>query len=160
MPKVDLETVKMILQRNDIEDRRVTTIVNQLNAELEAQKEERQSEPPVKKQFCVLLADPKGELHNHDLAGWVVQIPEEDSPHTAAERMQRGAYDYNTTKKGRRIPVKTLGEAAEVVSARHFKEHQIWLKTKQPVHILPVSNTLPKEASSAQLEKSADKTLP
>ena len=55
----------------------------------------------------------------------------------------RAAYEFNTTKKGRLLPVKTIGEAMENVPAKHFKEAQVWVKTKEPVLLLKTDNKLP-----------------
>jgi len=148
MPKIDVETLKMILQRNEPDVRRVTDIMNDVQLQLQAEEEERANRaPPVKKQFVVLLSDPDGSLRDRDLTGWVVQIPEEDSPMSAPDRIIRAAYEFNATPKGRRLPVKSIGEACEAVSSRVFKEQNIWVKTKTPVLAAPVSNELPEESS-------------
>jgi len=149
MPKVDLELVKMILQRNELDIRQVSQIIEDLNVELSAQADEEKP-PPVKKQFTILLSDPRGELEGRDIVGWVLQLPEEDSPHLAQERLIRAAYEFNSTPKGRRLPVKTIGEACEIVSARILKEHQVWVKTKEPVLALTTRNEIPTEPKSRE----------
>lgn len=144
MAKVDTELVKLILQRNEIDIRTVSRIMDDIEIEVKNQVDPDRP-PPVKKQWCILISDPKGELQGKDHTGWVVQIPEEDSPATTRERIIKAAYDYNVTPKGRRIPVQTIGEACEVVQARIFKEHNIWIKTKEPVLMLTTDNRIPKE---------------
>jgi hypothetical protein len=144
MPKVDLELVKMILQRNELDIRTVSSIIEELNDELKAQADEEKP-PPVKKQFVMMASDPDGKLAGIDLAGWVLQIPEEDSPAAARERLIRAAYAYNASPKGRRIPVKTIGEACEVVPARLLKEENVWVKTKEPVLLQSTDNEIPRE---------------
>ena len=146
MPKIDVDTLKFILQRNEPDIRKVADIMQDIELELKAQEEEKANRPPpVKKQFTVLLSDPDGSLAAKDITGWVVQIPEEESPATTAERIIRAAYEFNTTPKGRRMPVKTIGEACEVVTAKLLKEQQVWVKTKTPVLALAVNNEIPTE---------------
>ena len=144
MAKVDTELVKMILQRNELDIRVVSRIMDDIEIEMKNIVEEERP-PPVKKQWCILISDPQGNLQGKDYTGWVVQIPEEDSPATVQERIIKAAYDYNVTPKGRRIPVQTIGEACEVVQARIFKEHNTWIKTKEPVLMLTTDNKIPTE---------------
>lgn len=140
--KADIDLVKLVLQRNEIDARKTAQILEDIHSELQANADEEQA-PPIKKQFVILVSDPNGELEGRDFTGWVVQIPEEDSVFLAAERIHKAAYDYNASPKGKRIPVKSVGEALEVVPAKFFKEHQAWVKTKEPVLLIPTSNEIP-----------------
>lgn len=152
MAKVDLELVKLILQRNEVEIRQVNEIMTELQREVQAQQEANEKPPPVKKQFCILVSDAEGVLADKELTGWVLQIPEEESPYTAPERIVRAAYNFNATPKGRRLPLNTIGEACEVVPARLFKEEQVWVKTKEPVLVLSTRNQIPKEDAALRKE--------
>lgn len=146
MPKIDVETLKFILQRNETDIRKVNDILQDIEMELQAEEEERANRPPpVKKQFSIVLADSEGALAGKDITGWVVQIPEDDSVTVAPERIIRAAYEYNATPKGRRMPVQTIGEACEAVSAKFFKEQNIWVKTKVPVLAVATANKIPTE---------------
>lgn len=142
MAKVDLELVKMVLQRNELDVRMVSQIIEDINTEIEAEADEEKP-PPVKKQFVILVSDPNGELEGKDFTGWVMQIPEDDSPYTTEERLVRSAYEFNITPKGRRLPVKQISEVCEHVSSRIMKEQQIWVKTKEPVYVLRTNNQVP-----------------
>ncbi|MFP4156064.1 MAG: hypothetical protein ACLFU4_00430 [Opitutales bacterium] len=146
MPKIDVETLKFIIQRNEPDIRKVNDIMHDVQMELQAEEEERANRPPpVKKQFSIVLADTEGELSKKDITGWVVQIPEEDSVTVAPERIIRAAYEYNASPKGRRMPVETIGDACEAVTAKFFKEQNIWIKTKVPVLAVPTANKIPTE---------------
>ena len=148
MPKIDVETLKFILQRNETDIRKINEIMNDIKMELQAEEEEKANRPPaVKKQFVVMLADHDGSLADKDITGWVAQIPEDDSPATAPTRVISAAYEFNTTPKGRRMPVQTIGEACEVVTAKLFKEQQVWIKTKTPILAVPVNNDIPTDTS-------------
>jgi hypothetical protein len=143
MAKVDLDLVKFILQRNELEARQVARILEDLESELKILQEENPPAPKLAKQYAILVSDPENRMPAVDLVGWVLQIPEEDSPATAEERIHRGAYDFNATPKGRRIPVQSVGEACEAVPSRILKEHNVWVKTKEPVLVLRTDNTIP-----------------
>ena len=152
MAKIDTETLKLILHRNLSEDpgpRKINDILQDVNQELQQQEAEKEDKPPaVKKQFCIVITDPNRTLEPTDLVGWVVQIPQGDSPLTAPDRIIEAAYDYNQTPKGRRLPLETIGEACEVVSAKFFKEQEIWVKTKMPVQVVVTANRIPREGGS------------
>lgn len=146
MAKIDVETLKFILQRNEPDIRKVNEIMQEIEMELKAEEEEKANRPPpIKKQFSILVSDPEGELTGKDLTGWVVQIPEDDSVSLTPERIISAAYEFNTTPKGRRMPVETIGEACEVVTAKLFKEQNIWIKTKVPVLVVTTPNKIPME---------------
>ena len=146
MAKIDIDTLKFILQRNETDIRKINDIMHDINLELQAEEEEKANRPPpVKKQFSIVLADNEGLLKEKDLIGWVVQIPEDDSVTVAPERIIRAAYEYNTTPKGRRMPVQTIGEACESVTAKFFKEQNVWVKTKVPVLAVATENKIPME---------------
>jgi hypothetical protein len=147
MAKVDLDLVKFILQRNELDVRQVNSIIEDLEQEMKIIKEENPPAPRVPKQFAILLSDPEGVLPKVDLTGWVLQMPEEEAPMTLESQIHKAAYDFNQTPKGRRMPVKTIGEACEAVPARIFKEHQVWVKTKEPVLILKTDNAIPMDTS-------------
>ena len=144
MPKIDVETLKFILQRNEPDIRKVNEIMQEIEMELKAEEEEKLNRPPpVKKQFSVLIADAEGELKDKDLTGWVVQIPVDDSVSLCPERIINAAYEFNTTLKGQRMPVETIGEACEAVTAKLFKEQNIWIKTRVPVLAVTTANRIP-----------------
>ena len=49
------------------------------------------------------------------------------------------------SEKGRLLPVKSVGESLESVSAKYFKEAELWVKTKLPVAVMITDNLLPKD---------------
>ena len=110
---------------------------------IDMEEEPKEKVPAIKKQLCILVSDPAGIIKT-DLVGWVVQLPEEESPATIEERIFRAAYDFNATKRGQQHPVQTVGEAMESVGAKQFKEARIWVKTKTPVLIVTTRNEIPK----------------
>ena len=145
MPKIDVSKVAEILQKNHIEPAVLRRILEEINHVVQPDPAEESKPPPVKKQWVILLSDPEHRLPKDDFVGWVVQIPENESPATTQDRVFRGAYDFNTTKRGRLLPAKTVGEALENVPARHFKEAELWVRTKTPVIMLRTDNQIPTE---------------
>ncbi|PAW66570.1 MAG: hypothetical protein B9S34_07640 [Opitutia bacterium Tous-C1TDCM] len=147
MPKIEVNKVAEILKKNQVDPAVLRRVVEEMNLAAQSETDEGDKPPPMKKQFVVLVSDPDGKMPKHDFVAWVLQIPENESVVTATERIFRGTYDFNASKKGRLMPAKTVGEAIENVPAKHFKEAEVWVKTKTPVLVLKTDNEIPKDDS-------------
>ena len=145
MPKIEVNKVAEILKKNEISPAILRRVIEEMNLAAQPEGGDEDKPPPVKKQFVILVSDPDGRLPKHDFVGWVLQIPESESVATTLDRIFRSSYDFNTTKKGQLMPVKTVGEAIENVPAKFFKEAEVWVKTKTPVLVLKTDNEIPKE---------------
>lgn len=145
MPKIEVSRVAEIIKKNEVSPPVIRRIIEEINLAVQPDPGEQEKQPAIKKQFCVLVSDPEGVMPKRDLVAWVLQIPENESLATLQDRINRAAYNFNTTKKGRIMPVKTHGEAIENVPARFFKESDVWVKTKTPVLVLVTNNEIPRE---------------
>lgn len=145
MAKIDVNKVAEILKKNQLDPAILRRIVEEMNLAVQPEGAEDEKPPAVKKQFVIVVSDPEGKLPKNDFVGWVVQIAENESPSTTLDRIYRSSYDFNTTKKGHLMPVKTVGEAIENVPAKFFKEADVWVKTKTPVLVVKTDNEIPKE---------------
>ena len=144
MAKIDVEKLKHILHRNESDIQKINDILNDIATELQIEQAEKEARPPaVKKQFITLIADNDGQFLDQDFASWVLQIPEEANPQAVIDKIHQSAYAYNATPKGSRFPVKSMGETLESVSAKIFKENEVWVKTKIPVLAVSCKNQLP-----------------
>ena len=152
--KVEINLVAGAMKETGVTPEQIRAVMEALRAELAAN--EKEEKPPAcKKQFVILISDPDNLLPKTDFAGWVLQIPEVESPATIEERIFRSAYDYNASRKGRLYPAKTVGEALENIPARFFKESDVWVKTKTPVLMLRTDNEIPKADPTAKLDMEA-----
>lgn len=148
MPKIDINKAAEILKKNQLEPATLRRVIEEMN--LAVQPEPGEETPPaIKKQYVILVSDPDGNLPDFDFAGWVLQIPENASPLTVMERITLAAYKFNTTKKGRMMPARTVGDTLENVPATHFKEAEVWVKTKTPVLVIRTDNRIPTDASAS-----------
>jgi hypothetical protein len=145
MAKIDVSKVAEILKKNHIDPAILRRVIEEMNLAVQPDPGEQDAPPPQKKQFVILVSDPDNRWPKHDFVAWALQIPESESPATLQDRIFKGCYDYNTTKKGRLYPVKTVGEALENVPAKFFREADVWVKTKTPVLVLRTDNEIPKE---------------
>ncbi len=147
MPKIEVNKCAEILKKNLIEPAVLRRIIEEMNLAVQPDGEEKI--PAIKKQFVILVSDPDNQLPKYDFVGWVLQIPESESPATVQDRVFRSAYDFNATQKGRLLPVKTVGEAIENLPAKFLKEADAWVKTKTPVLVMRTDNVIPMEAALA-----------
>ena len=144
MPKIDVNKVAEILKKNQIDPAVLRRVVEEMNLAVQPDPGEEEPKAPVKKQFVILVSDPNGKLPKADFTGWVLQIPEDESPVSVQERVLKAIYDFNASKKGRLYPAKTIGDALESVPGKFFKEVELWVKTKEPVFVLRTDNEIPK----------------
>ena len=152
MPKIDVNKVAEILKKNQVDPKILRQIVEEMNILTQAESDEEKP-PAVKKQWAILISDPEGRLPKTDFSGWVLQIPEDESVATTQDRIFRAVYEFNTTKKGRLLPSKTVGEALENVPAKHFKETGVWVKSKTPVLMLKTDNEIPMEGKPPRKDR-------
>ena len=156
MPKIEVNKVAEILKKNQLDPALLRRVVEEMNLAAQPEGEEGDKPPPVKKQWVILVSDPDGKMPKHDFVGWVLQIPENESVATTQERIFRGAYDFNASKKGRLLPAKTVGDAIENVPAKHFKEAEVWVKSKTPVLVLKTDNEIPLDESKPKKKRGGD----
>jgi hypothetical protein len=145
MAKIEVNQVAEILKKHKLDPALLREIVEEMNTATQPTADDDIKPPAPKKQFVMVLSDPEGRLKPKDLTGWVVQIPENASPYSTTDRIFKGAYDFNASKRGRMLPVKSVGEALESASAKYFKESELWVKTKLPVAVVVTDNVLPKD---------------
>lgn len=153
MPKIDVNQVAEILKRNDIDPALLRQIVEEMNQAVEPELDEEKP-PAVKKQYSIVVSDPDSQLpEKAEFTGWVFQIPEDSSVTSTIERIHKAAYEFNTTKKGRMMPAKTMADAIENIPAKVFKEQQVWIKTKEPVFVIRTDNEIPTEKSEKKTRR-------
>ncbi len=151
MPKIEINVAAEVMKRNKVDPAILRQVVAEMNQLIQSAAEEDKA-PAIRKQFCVLVSDPNGVMPKTDLVAWVCQIPEEESPATLQDRIFRAAYEYNASKKGRLLAAKTVGDAIENVPAKHFKDTDVWVKTKTPVLVLTTDNEIPKDNDGSQVD--------
>lgn len=145
--KVEIGLVANALQQLKFEPAKIREVVELLNHEVADDGEEKA--PAIKKQFVVIVSDPEGKLPNDDFAAWVLQMPEDGNVRDVLPLVWDSAWAFNVSKKGRLLPVKTVGDAIENVSAKFFKERGVWIKTKTPVLVIKSDNLIPRDETSA-----------
>lgn len=145
MNKIPIEIIAEALNSQNLDSEMISRVMTDIAhmAKVVQNQENAQRQPPVKKQFVIIVSDPVGLIEPIDLVGWVVQIPEDESPHNALRNAIAAANNFNVSKKGRKYPVRSIPEMFEAVSPKFMKDCGVFVKTKLPVSILPTDNVLP-----------------
>ncbi|MDR1435677.1 MAG: hypothetical protein LBI39_00505 [Puniceicoccales bacterium] len=146
MAKVEIELVRKVLQRNDLDFETISQILGDL--ELEASSgdgPEAGAMATVKKQYVIVVSDPDWKFAEELFTGWVLQIPEDQSPLEINGQLVRAAYEFNRSKKGARDPVKTITDVCEIVPAKMLRNQSVWVRTKEPVLVVRTDNKIPLE---------------
>lgn len=145
--KLDPAAVQQLVRnagKDLLENKVLAELIGRIRDLLPDEEQPEDKPPQKKKQFVVLLSDPLRKIEaGAELAGWVLQLPEDASPLSLHERIQKAAYDFNASRRGRKLPVQTVGETFESVPAKALKEVELWCKTREPVLVLTTNNELP-----------------
>lgn len=129
------ETVAILTEsarENGLKPEVVAAIVADLKRAAGEEKEERKrtAGKKAKHQFVVLAIKPESG-QAEDTLGFVLQIEEGASPAVVTDRIQAAANAFNGSKRGRKVPVKTIGQCLESVPAK-------WYKTANPLEVTRV----------------------
>ena len=138
----DKDTVENVLALLEVN----TVVMNEDAATNEASPEpdtDNESPPKVKKEFVILVSDPKNEIKG-DFMGWVLQIPENEDATEVVNGIKKAAYNFNASKRGRKYPVSTIGQAIDAVGSKFLKPYNVFVKTKEPVLVVKTNNVLPR----------------
>lgn len=145
--KIDINLVVATLKSEKLDPAVTRRIVEKLQHDA-AGPGKAEPTPRAKQQYSILISDPDNKLAEAgDLVGWVLQLPEEDSPATVVDRIKTAAARHNDSRKGRLTPVNTVGEALESLSVRWFKDEDsgrklLTVKTRTPVLVVRSDNKL------------------
>lgn len=115
-----------------------------------AQQEEKENREPAakkgKSQFQIVLSDPEGLMPKGvQFVGWALKM-EDGAPLTAAiQRIKDAAIAHNNSKRGRKVPVNSIGETIQFVKRNHWKRDdggKTLPQNAEPVYIQVTDNKL------------------
>lgn len=145
-------TVTESLRQNGADKDLIAKTVKDLNQAAKEEKEERAAEkgPKLKNAMTVLLNDPENVLQGRSFSGWIVQMTEETPQALALDKARAAGHAFNQSRKGRKHPVKSLGEVFEGVGRKYWKtetDTKTVPKTKVQILIQPTDGSLGQPAS-------------
>jgi hypothetical protein len=146
--KIETDILSSILAQELPEDK-AAAILRKVIKEQEAVVEEEQAEkektkeqnPKVAKKFVFAITSSETPLPK-DLVGFLFQMPEETPTRNIERQISEAAQEFNQTRKGKKNPVKTVGEAVEVISPKIFKNAGVDRKAKVAIEVVSFPNKL------------------
>jgi hypothetical protein len=141
-----------ILPHSNGDKQLAAKVLKEIQAAAAEEKEERAAAkgPKLKNAFSVLLNDPENVLQGRSFSGWIVQMPEETPQALALDKARAAGHAFNQSKKGRKNPVKTLGEVFADCPRKFWKtdtDTKTVPKTKVQILIQPTDGSLGQPAS-------------
>lgn len=145
-PKITISNALTVIRDEGVPPETLKIIERELLKLAKQEKEEKAPAERTKTQLVVLLDDSEGKLSGQSFLGWVVKIDAESPPQVALDRVVAAGRTFNETKKGKRVPVKSVREVFSGVARKHFKDenpaHRTVPQTKEPVLIMAVKGDL------------------
>ncbi len=145
--KVSIEQIEQSMRDQNVDPKIIVKVISDLEAAAKEDRADRGSAPKAKTQFAILVSDPENKLRGLNLVGYVVAMEENAPPQAAHERLIEAVNNFNNSKRGRKAPLETLGDAIAVLKGKWLKrEHgeKLAIKTREPVAVQAVSNTIPR----------------
>lgn len=143
MSKVSIEDVEQILQQSKLDQSVVLKVLSDLEKLAEENKNEKSPAQKNKFQHGIVISDPENKLAGIELTGWVVKMEDSKDMTQAVSKISAAAKDFNNnSRKGKKNPIKTIGEACQHVAAKFFKSQEIKVVTKEPVMVLVTDNNV------------------
>ena len=151
---LDLDVVSEILLEN-LSEEQAYPIIDALKnrakqaAEANGEREDSKGEggggegknkEKVPKKWVILIT--KESLDEKEPVGFVLQIPEQLPAKEIGPRLRETADEYNGTKKGRKNPVRSIGELFQYLGPKYFIAGRLWKKTKEAAEVVILSNRL------------------
>jgi hypothetical protein len=137
-----VSTVIASLRAENIDADTIKRVVEQLRAKAAREKAHKDPTPKQKNQYTVLLLDEDGKLPE-GLTGWICQLPENENPLEAIDRIRDGVIAFNNSRAGRHAPIYRIQDALENLPARFLKREadgtKMSVKTKTPCQLVPLS---------------------
>jgi hypothetical protein len=124
------------LKQAKVEDAKTREIVEQLKAREADEKESKGADGPKAKSQYVIVANGDRSF------GWAIVMPEDAAPQSVLDRINAASHAFNMSKRGKKHPVKTVGESLESTSRKFFKNEGLQVKNKLMVPIIVTDNKL------------------
>lgn len=148
--KVSIESVLDACRAAKVPADVVTTIMKTIQTYAEEEALAKEEKPPkAKLQTVMLINDPDGSLAKAgitSLGGWVIQMDRDAPVSAVVDRLKEGALVFNRSPKGRKSPVKSLGEAIHYMTAKHLldeahPERRTRVQTKDVTQLVVVNGS-------------------
>lgn len=146
-PKITIEDALTVARDEGVPVEILKLIEKELRKLAEQEKAGRVPAEKSKSQYVVLLDDAEGQFEGKSFLGWVVKMSADLPPQVALDRAKVAGRSFNESKKGRKLPVKSIREVFAGVARKFWKREEdegkkVIPQTKEPVLIMPTKGGL------------------
>lgn len=145
--KVDIDDVEHILTKYKIDRKTIDSVVEEVTAAAEDAKGPNVGNgKKTKYKHLIVASDPDGTKTKllEETPMWVFKVPEDEKHTEVMGRFFKGVYDFNAkSRKGKKNPVKTVGDGIQTVPTKFFKPNKSPVLTKEQVIVLVTDNKIP-----------------
>lgn len=138
---IKLEDIQQVLKEQKVDATTINKVIEKLREAEEEKKADKEPKNKQKSQFVLLAFDKQGVLKGQTLTGAVLQIEDGIQPALVIDRLKAAANQYNNTKKGRRLPVKTISETLNI-PRKFSRQERVLIKTKEPILLISTDNAI------------------
>lgn len=144
--KIDIDEIPQILLSLKIDSKTVQQVADKLREVAEDNAADAGPKAPKGKyKYLIVASDPENKYPDiENVPMWVFKVKDEEKHTEVLPRFFKGVYDFNAkSRKGRKNPIKSVGDGIQAVGAKHFKPEKSPILTKEPVIILKTDNKIP-----------------
>ena len=144
--KVDLADIEHILNKHNIDRTTINAVVEDAKQAVEdAKADGGEAKKKGKYKHLIVVCDPEKEFPGiENLSMYILKVKDEKAHTEVLPRLYKGVYEFNAkSRKGRKNPVKTLGDAMQAVPPKFYKPAKSPILTKEPVIVLVSDNKIP-----------------
>jgi len=147
--KVDITDVEHILAKYKIDQKTIEKVVDDVKQATEDAKADNAGDGDGKKmkyKHLIVASDPDGTKTKllEETPMWVFKVPEDEKHTDVMGRFFKGVYDFNAkSRKGKKNPIKSVGDGIQAVPTKHFKPNKSPVLTKEPVIVIVTDNKIP-----------------
>jgi hypothetical protein len=133
-----------VLNEVQLPDPTIQKIEAKLRELLAQEKEDARAATKTKHQFVIVVCDKDKQFAGlENVGGFVVQLDEGDDPSQLLTKLSTAVKSYNTTsRKGRKLPIKSIGECFESLPRKFTKPIGVNVKTRGVTRIVMTDNSL------------------
>jgi len=129
---IKIDEVSEVLKNQKVSDPTIKTIIDELKKRENMKKTIGGSKS--KKEYAFII--------NSSNVGWPVQIEEGADSSKVLDQMKAAIKEYNESKRGLKMPIKTMGAAFDSLPRKHSVNQKIWIKAKSPVNVVTTDNSI------------------
>lgn len=150
--KYDIDDIVAALRRVGVEPNVQTHVVEELRAQTTEEKKDKEGSGTGGNQWNHVGLINGTQNGSEAAIGWVLKVHEDVDNATIVDRLCQAGQVFNTSRRGRRLPVTNLAEVLENVPRTITKtQFGIQVQTKESIYLYSVNGATPVDSRHYEL---------